>query len=140
MSPSHAIAIEGLDHVVVRASDVARMTAFYCDVLNCRVERQSDDLGLIQLRAGASLIDIVDANGRLGRQGGGPPDPEARNMDHFCDRVRPWDAEAIVDHLKRHGVEFGDVVSRYGALGSGPSLYVRDPEGNTIELKGPPRT
>lgn len=138
MSPTHAITIEGLDHVVVRASDVARMVAFYRDVLNCRVERQSDDLGLIQLRAGASLIDIVDVNGRLGREGGGPSDPEGRNMDHFCVRVLHWNAEAIASHLKRHGVGSGDVVSRYGALGSGPSIYIRDPEGNTIELKGPP--
>jgi glyoxylase I family protein len=126
-----------IDHVVVRARDLGTMVAFYRDVLGCQVEREVENLQLIQLRAGNSLIDIVDAAGELGRKGGRAPDG-APNMDHFCVQVDPWDATAITEHLKRRGLDVGEVVSRYGALGQGPSIYVQDPEGNTVELKGPP--
>ena len=132
------ITIQGIDHVVIRANDVAGVLEFYRDVLNCPLERQLDDLGLYQLRAGSALIDIVDAAGELGRQAGNPPDPAARNMDHLCIAIEPWDAAAIAAHLQSHGIEVGETVTRYGARGNGPSIYITDPEGNTIELKGPP--
>jgi glyoxylase I family protein len=132
----HPINIRLIDHVVVRAVNLERMVDFYCDVLGCRLERSSDELGLVQLRAGNSLIDLIDVAGPLGKHGGAAPDHGAHNMDHFCVQVEPWDADAIALHLKEHGVEAGDPVTRYGALGNGPSLYINDPEGNTIELKG----
>ena len=59
-------------------------------------------------------------------------------MDHLCLRVQPFDGAAIAEHLRAHGVAPGDVVSRYGAEGEGPSMYISDPEGNVVELKGPP--
>ncbi len=129
--------LEGLDHIVLRARDVPRLVRFYCDVLGCTFERKQKELGLLQLRAGRSLIDLVDVAGPLGRQGGAPPGREARNLDHFCLRIAPFDAEAIRAHLIAHGVEAGEVKDRYGAEGTGPSLYITDPEGNTVELKGP---
>ena len=131
-------AILGLDHVVLRARDVAAMSRFYCEVLGCGVEKLQPAIGLTQLRAGRTLIDLVDVAGPLGRQGGAPPGAEGRNMDHFCLRIEPFDGPAITAHLRRHGVEPGEVVQRYGAEGNGPSLYLQDPEGNTVELKGPP--
>ena len=131
-----AITVRGLDHVVLRVSDVARSLRFYCDVLGCAVERRSDALGLVQLRAGASLIDLVDVASPLGRLGGAAPEAEARNLDHFALQLAGFDADAIRAHLEAHGVEAGDVAQRYGALGMGPSLYVRDPDGNVVELKG----
>jgi catechol 2,3-dioxygenase-like lactoylglutathione lyase family enzyme len=139
MSEHHPIAIRMIDHVVIRADDLERMIAFYRDVLGCLEERRSGKMGLVQLRAGNSLIDLVDVAGPLGRQGGRGPDRAAPNMDHFCVQVEPWDPDAITAHLKAHGIEAGDVVSRYGARGDGPSIYIDDPEGNTVELKGPPR-
>ncbi len=138
MTERHAINIRLIDHVVIRAIDLGRMVAFYIDVLGCPVEREAPALGLVQLRAGNSLIDLVDAAGGLGQKGGRPPDDDAPNMDHLCVQVEPWDPAAIARHLHRHGVDTGEVVIRYGALGSGPSLYIQDPEGNTVELKGPP--
>ncbi|MFO1058719.1 MAG: VOC family protein [Dongiaceae bacterium] len=131
-------AILGLDHVVLRARDVAAMSRFYCEVLGCSVEKLQPAIGLTQLRAGRTLIDLVDVAGPLGRQGGAPPGSEGRNMDHFCLRIEPFDGPAVAAHLRRHGVEPGEVVQRYGAEGNGPSLYLLDPEGNTVELKGPP--
>jgi glyoxylase I family protein len=127
-----------LDHVVLRVRGVAAMEDFYCGVLGCRVERRQEAIGLVQLRAGQSLIDLVDVEGRLGRMGGTAPGPEGHNMDHLCLRAEPFDREAIVAHLQAHGVRVGDFGSRYGAQGEGPSQYLYDPEGNLVELKGPP--
>lgn len=130
--------LQQLDHVVLRVRDVAKMASFYRDVLGCTVERTQEAIGLTQLRAGACLIDLVDVDGKLGRMGGAPPGEEARNMDHFCLRVEPFDRDAIAAHLRSHDVRLGEFGSRYGAEGEGPSQYLFDPEGNVVELKGPP--
>lgn len=130
--------IAGLDHVVLRVADVARAINFYRDVLGCPVERTIEDLGLYQLRAGTTLIDLVDVNGNLGKQGGRPPTDEGHNMDHVCVRIDPFDADYLSSYLSENGVTPGDVGRRYGADGYGPSMYIQDPDGNTVELKGPP--
>jgi len=131
------IELVGLDHVVLRVADVASSLRFYCDVLGCREERRIEALGLHQLRAGAQLIDLVDIAKPLGRQGGDAPGEGGRNMDHFAVRLADFDEAALRRYLRDHGVEPGDVSPRYGAEGMGPSMYVRDPDGNTVELKGP---
>ena len=112
------------------------MIEFYGNVLGCRLERGPGKERLAQLRAGSSLIDLVDVDSELGRLAGGAPDPRGPNVDHICLLVEPWDEPAILSRLRDHGVEPGDVESRYGATGQGPSVYFKDPEGNTIELKG----
>ena len=132
-----AIEIRRIDHVVLRVRDVAAAKRFYCDVLGCTVERESEALGLHQLRAGASLIDLVPVAGPLGRLGGAAPGAEGRNVDHVALALAHFDEAAIRAHLARHGVEPGDVAPRYGAEGNGPSMYVKDPDGNVVELKGP---
>jgi catechol 2,3-dioxygenase-like lactoylglutathione lyase family enzyme len=132
------IHIREIDHIVLRVVDARRMLHFYCEVLGCPVERRQDEIGLIQVRAGSSLIDLVPVDGKLGSMGGAAPGAEGRNMDHFCLRVEPFDAAAIQAHLAAHGVAAGKVESRYGAEGEGPSIYVTDPENNVVELKGPP--
>lgn len=132
------IAIRELDHIVLRVADLPAMERFYREVLGCPVERRREDLGLLQLRAGRSLLDLVPVDGPLGRAGGRAPGTEGRNLDHFCFRVEPFDEAAIRAHLVRHGVAAGVTEQRYGAEGDGPSLYLQDPEGNVIELKGAP--
>jgi catechol 2,3-dioxygenase-like lactoylglutathione lyase family enzyme len=132
------IQVRRLDHVVLRVRDVGRMARFYDEVLGCAVEREVAELGLVQLRAGDALIDLIDVAGELGRRGGAPPGSEGGNMDHLCLRIEPFDPAALSQHLKNHGIQADPVETRYGAEGFGPSIYIRDPEGNTVELKGAP--
>ncbi|MEO8367300.1 MAG: VOC family protein [Pseudoxanthomonas sp.] len=130
--------LQRIDHVVLRVRDLASMQAFYCEVLGCTVERRQDEIGLLQLRAGDSLIDLVPVDGKLGRIGGAAPGEEGRNLDHLCLSVVPFERDAILAHLQAHRVRIGEFGSRYGAEGEGPSQYLSDPEGNVIELKGSP--
>jgi len=131
------LTIREIDHVVIRATDIEAMTRFYCDVLGCVVEKVQRELGLTQLRAGRSLIDLLTVGGALDRPENGPPGTGS-NMDHLCLRVDGFDAQALRDHLVSHGARIGEQARRYGADGFGQSLYLFDPEGNMVELKGPP--
>lgn len=130
------IKIEAIDHIVIRIVDLGKMLDFYCGVLGCEIERREENIGLIQLRAGSALIDLVPVDGTLGAQGGAAPGKGGRNMDHFCLRLAQFDVEAISRYLDNSGVPPGEVKSRYGAQGQGPSIYIKDPEGNVVELKG----
>jgi glyoxylase I family protein len=135
---SKMIKIKGLDHVVLRAKNSATMCDFYCDVLGCTVEREAAaELGLTQLRAGNALIDIISVDSTLGRLGGEAPGKGGRNMDHFCVLLETFDEQTIRTHLAKFNVIGSDLEQRYGAEGYGSSIYIQDPEGNTVELKGP---
>jgi len=131
-------AIRHLDHVVLRVREVQPMLDFYAGVLGGTLDRVQEKIGLWQVRAGSSLIDLVPVDGALGRAGGAAPGREGRNLDHLCLRIEPFDLAALRAHLRAHGVEPGEYASRFGAEGEGPSLYLADPEGNVVELKGPP--
>ncbi len=135
---AHPVEIREIDHVVLRVRDADASLRFYVDALGCSEERRSDALGLIQLRAGRSLIDLVPVDGPLGRAGGPAAGDSGRNVDHIALRLEALDEPRLRAHLAAHGIEAGDVATRYGAEGNGPSLYLRDPDGNVIELRGPP--
>jgi catechol 2,3-dioxygenase-like lactoylglutathione lyase family enzyme len=112
------------------------MLHFYCDVLGCEVERElSPAVGLVQLRAGTALIDLVAVDSELGRAGGGPPSATENNLDHFCLQLKKIPEQQIRQHLEAHGVEVGNFERRYGAQGYGNSVYLRDPQGNIVELR-----
>lgn len=130
--------VQRIDHVVFRVSDLNRSVEFYRSVLGCDVVRQRDDLGLVHLRAGASMIDLVSVEGKLGARGGAAPAKEARNVDHLCLRIDPFNEADVVAHLGKHDLApFGSAEVNFGAEGDGLSLFFRDPDGNVIELKGP---
>lgn len=136
--PMPAFSVLRIDHVVLRVKDAERSLAFYRGVLGCAVEKRRDDLGLVHLRAGTSLIDLVTHDGPLGRQGGALAGAEGRNVDHVCLRIEPFDEAVIRTLMAEHGVAVnGEVQNNFGAEGNGPSIYVADPDGNTVELKGP---
>jgi catechol 2,3-dioxygenase-like lactoylglutathione lyase family enzyme len=128
--------IRQIDHVVLRVVDVQAMLDFYIGALGCQLEKVQEDIGLYQVRAGSSLIDFVPVDGKLGRQGGAPPGAEGRNLDHLCLRLEDFDPVSVTAELKGKNVVVGAVESRYGAEGEGPSIYVQDPEGNVVELRG----
>ncbi|MCR9212205.1 MAG: VOC family protein [Proteobacteria bacterium] len=132
--------IKQLDHLVLRVSDIEKMLDFYTDVLPCTVEKIQEGPGLYQVRAGSSLIDLVPVDGKIGQMGGTAPGKEGRNLDHFCVSIEPFDGEELKSYLRGKGIDPGEVQQRYGAEGNGPSLYISDPEGNVVELKGPPNT
>lgn len=130
------IEIALIDHVVLRTRHPRRMIAFYRDVIGCPVEREDEGSGLVQLRAGQSLIDIVDVSRSSTHDRDVAHD--AGNMDHVCLQLTNWDEKFLARHLEKHGVATGEVAMRYGARGTGPSMYISDPDGNTVELKGDP--
>lgn len=124
--------VERIDHVVLRVHDLPAMVRFYEQALGFNVERRLDRLNLVQMRAGASMLDLVLSEARPEA-----PKSEAPNMDHLCFRIEPFDRAAIEARLGPLGIAIGETFQRYGAEGTGPSVYFNDPEGNQIELKGP---
>ena len=134
MNPIH---VKGLDHVVLRVRDVDRAIRFYSEMLGFPVERQLEAFGLVQLRAGTSLIDLIDLASPLGKAGGEAPNAASPNMDHFALTLESFDETAIRAHLERFDVAAEETRRLYGAEGVGPSIYIRDPDGNRVELKGP---
>ena len=134
-------AVRNLDHLVLRVINLSRSITFYTEVLGCSVEKTREDLGLVHLRTGTSMIDLINVSGKMGSIGGAAAGSEGRNVDHICLRVEPFDEVLIVSHLRTHGIEpHGPVVLNFGAEGTGPSIYLSDPDGNTVELKGPSAT
>lgn len=133
-----ALTVREIDHLVLRTADMKRALRFYAEVLGCHEERRLDELGLVQLRAGRSMIDLIDIAVQAKSDDGVAPSRAARNQDHFCLRIEPWDEAEIRRLLAAHGIDPGETVTRYGAEGDGPSIYFDDPDGNMVELKGPP--
>ena len=127
-----------LDNIVLRCSSLPPMLAFYQQLLGCTLERSLPDLGLYQLRAGQQLIDLISVDGALGQEGGAAPSTQGHNLAHFCLRIEPYDVASLTVFFTSHHISVSNSEQRYGADGFGPSLYIRDPMGNTIELKGPP--
>jgi len=122
---------ERIDHLVLRTKDVNRLVSFYCS-LGCQVVREVEKIQLVQLAAGESMIDIVFA-----APNGGAPD---RNLDHFALRISPFDPAAIVAFCEENGIPAeAPEFLLLGADGFGPAVYIEDPDGNRLELKGPPQ-
>jgi glyoxylase I family protein len=125
-----------IDHIVLRTTKIKEMLDFYTKILNCTIERETPiETGLTQLRAGSALIDLVVVDSRLGAVGGGAPSKTERNVDHFCLQIRSVPEQDIIKYLQKSGIEVGEFTSRYGAQGEGNSIYIKDPEGNGVELR-----
>lgn len=128
--------VAGIDHIVLRTTKLQAMLEFYAGILGCEVEREtSPETGLTQLRAGNALIDLLVVDSHLGKLGGGVPTQTENNVDHFCLQLKPILEEEIKAHLESKGVEAGEFEDRYGAQGFGKSVYIKDPDGNVVELR-----
>ena len=130
------IRVKGIDHVVIRTESLRDMLEFYHDVLGCSLVRGSKEAGLYQLRADDSLIDLVDVEGELGKRGGPAPGNDGHNMDHYCLSLKELDEAAIRATLELHDVEAGETKLRNGGLEKSASIFIRDTDGNRVELKG----
>ena len=120
-----------IDHVVLRCRNQPRMLDFYTRILGMTEERRIERIGLIQLRAGASMLDLVPA--------AAPRIESGTNVDHFCLGIEAVDMDTAVKYLRENSVVIvGEPSQRYGARGMGISVYVHDPEGNVVELKQMP--
>lgn len=135
LEPTDGLTVSGIDHIVLRVRDVETSLRFYTRVLGCPLERRRDDLGLLQLRAGGSLIDLVPVDGVIGKRGGPAAGPDGHNVDHICLRIAGFDPERTRAHLARHGVEVDSEGVRYGSSGDGYSMSITDPDGNGVELR-----
>ena len=134
--PKKQFQLLGIDHVVLRVRCLNSMLEFYQDVLGCKLVRSNEKLGLYHLSAGDAMIDLIPVDMELGRKGGTAPGLEGHNVDHIALKIHPFDENEIRDYLFSKGIKVSDIETRFGAEGSGPSVYVEDPEGNSIELKG----
>ena len=116
----------GLDHVVLNVADVERSLAFYCDELGLAPERVEEwrrgEIFFPSVRVDAHTIIDLLATPRTGE-----------NADHLCLVVEPVDLEAVKASGRFEVVDGPDI--RFGARGNGTSLYVKDPDGNTVELR-----
>lgn len=130
------IRVKLIDHIVLRTVNLEKMLHFYSEVLGCKVERTlPSHIGLTQLRAGNSLIDLVNVDSELGRAGGPPPSGTEKNVDHFCLQIETISEDELREWLESHDVEVGDFEVRYGAEAFGSSVYIRDPDNNIVELR-----
>jgi catechol 2,3-dioxygenase-like lactoylglutathione lyase family enzyme len=134
----NAFRVLRIDHIVLRCERIATMLDFYCGTLGFEVAKRNDPLGLIHLRGGSAMIDLVSLEGPLGRAGGAAAGREGRNLDHLCLRVEPFEPDTLARYFEERGIAVSEVRTRFGAEGDGPSFYIHDPEGNPVELKGPP--
>ena len=137
MSTENPILPVGIDHVVFLVSDMERALAFYVDVLNCRRGFTYPALGMEQVWFGSALIVLWDITGP-GAANAVPEVQGGRNVDHVCLSCGPFDHDALKAHLAVHGVIIDREANHGGARGMGASFYLHDPDGNKIEIKGPP--
>jgi glyoxylase I family protein len=137
LPPRPPIVLEGIDHLLLLVSGMSQALAFYRDVLGCGIENELPEYGMVQLRAGGALIDLVDTDSREG-EWARPGVAGGRNLDHVCITVARYDERELRGHLAAHRVMIIEEGVHRGARGDSLSIYVRDPSGNTIELKGPP--
>jgi glyoxylase I family protein len=128
--------LKGIDHVVIRVRQLGPMLHFYCDILGAVLTKQNPEIGLYHLAVGSSLIDLIPSDGKLGIKGGRPPSKQGHNVDHIAIKITSFDEKKIRTYLVKHGIKLDAAVNRFGAEGDGPSIYIKDPENNGIELKG----
>jgi catechol 2,3-dioxygenase-like lactoylglutathione lyase family enzyme len=129
--------LEGIDHILLLVNGMRPAVRFYRDVLGCKVEGALPQYGMLQLRAGSALIDLVDISAEQAAWAV-PPVAGGRNLDHLCLALGPYDEAKLRRHLAQHRVQIIEEGVHGGSRGESLSLYVRDPSGNVIELKGPP--
>jgi len=114
----------GLDHVVLCCSDVERSLNFYCETLGLEPERVDEwrrgDVPFPSVRVTpTTIIDLFAKS------------PDGVNMEHLCLVVEPVDLQAVAAAFP----ESSRADHLFGAQGFASSVYISDPDGNTVELR-----
>ena len=126
--------LRAIDHVVLIVDDLERAVKWFAEVVGATEEHSLRQFGMVQLRAGASMIDLVDAASEKG-EWARPKVDGGRNMDHLCLEIGPVTKAAMEAHLQKHELAVEETGWRSGAKGQGYSWYIRDPWDHQIELK-----
>lgn len=129
--------IHGIDHVVFLVDDMDKALGFYRDLLGCKVGYEYPNLGMVQVWAGVSLIVLWDIT-HPGAKRAIPPISNGRNVDHVCLALGRFDPDEMKKFLEASEIQIVEEANHGGARGVGYSIYVNDPFGNKLELKGPP--
>jgi catechol 2,3-dioxygenase-like lactoylglutathione lyase family enzyme len=120
------IRVTGFDHLVLNVADVERSLAWYRDELGLEGDRVDEwrrgEVPFPSVRVDpTTIIDLLAA------------ERGTENVDHICLVVDPTDLQAVADSGRFEVVD--GPATRYGAQGAGTSLYVRDPDGNVVEIR-----
>jgi catechol 2,3-dioxygenase-like lactoylglutathione lyase family enzyme len=120
------IQVRGLDHIVLTVADAHRSLDWYGGRLGLEplrvAEWEAEEVFFPSVRVDATtIIDLLEVP------------PTGINVDHVCLVVEPVDLAALAAAPDLDVVE--GPVRRWGAQGEGTSLYIRDPDGNLVELR-----
>jgi catechol 2,3-dioxygenase-like lactoylglutathione lyase family enzyme len=122
---------KGIDHIALVTKKLASMKSFYLE-LGLTLEQEGKakaGYNVVTLRAGESLIDLFEAS---------PTNPApAANLseEHFCLSATGSSIYDVIATLKRKGLDPTQAEVNNGSKGKGLSIWVRDPDGNKVEIK-----
>ncbi|MGQ0742550.1 MAG: VOC family protein [Alphaproteobacteria bacterium] len=127
--------VSGFDHLSLTCRHAAATRKFYASVLGFRVSARMPQWGMTEISAGDATIVLVDAESDRGSwakstRGAG------ENVHHFCLRLKSFDEIAFRTLLAKRGVAIEEEQREMTPKGMEHAFYVRDPEGNLVELRG----
>lgn len=130
------VSVKDFDHLVLTVRDVERSLEFYSGLLGLEpvrvAEWRAGEVPFPSVRVSpTTLIDL------FGRRTTEPVVPTVPNVDHICLVVEPLDWQHVLDAAVFTVLE--GPVERFGARGTANSVYVRDPDGNRVELRWYPQ-
>ena len=129
------VSVTGFDHLVLTCRKARATRAFYEGLLGFRVTNELPQWGMTELTAGNAVIVLVDATSKEGEWAASPKG-EGENMNHYCLRLKSFDEAGLRTLLARNGIAIEEEQHEHTSEGAEHAFYVRDPDGNYVELRG----